>query len=86
TPAERRVAVLAAQGRTNREIAEALVVTRKTVDWHLGRAYRKLGVNDRSRLEALLAAPPGGAGGPDDRPVGPAPDGPAAPHGPHSPG
>jgi DNA-binding CsgD family transcriptional regulator len=50
TPAERRVAALAAQGRSNREIAERLFVTRKTVEFHLGRAYRKLGVASRDEL------------------------------------
>jgi DNA-binding CsgD family transcriptional regulator len=43
TPSERRVAELAAAGRSNREIAEALWVTRKTVEMHLGRTYGKLG-------------------------------------------
>ena len=38
TPSERRVAELAAAGRRNREIAELLVVTLKTVEVHLGRA------------------------------------------------
>jgi DNA-binding CsgD family transcriptional regulator/tetratricopeptide (TPR) repeat protein len=56
TPGELRVARLAAEGRTNREIAEALFVTRKTVDWHLRGAYRKLGVNTRDALGPLLAA------------------------------
>jgi len=54
TPGELRVARLAASGLTNREIAEALFITRKTVDWHLRGTYRKLGVNDRSALGPLL--------------------------------
>lgn len=56
TPGELRVVRLAAAGRTNREIAEALFVTRKTVDWHLRGAYRKLGVNTRDALAPLLEA------------------------------
>ncbi|MFL5845883.1 MAG: ATP-binding protein [Solirubrobacteraceae bacterium] len=54
TAAERRVAELAAEGGTNREIAQSLFVTAKTVENHLGRAYRKLGVSSREDLGALL--------------------------------
>jgi DNA-binding CsgD family transcriptional regulator len=50
TPAERRVAALAAQGPTNREIAQTLFVTEKTVEIHLSRAYRKLGIRSRWQL------------------------------------
>jgi DNA-binding CsgD family transcriptional regulator len=50
TPAERRVATLAARGPTNREIAQALFVTEKTVEVHLSRAYRKLGIRSRWQL------------------------------------
>jgi len=42
TPSERRVAELAASGLTNREIAQSLFVTTKTVGTHLGRIYQKL--------------------------------------------
>ncbi len=56
TPSERRVAGLAAGGRTNREIAQALFVTPKTVEVHLSHAYRKLGVNSRSQLAGALGA------------------------------
>jgi DNA-binding CsgD family transcriptional regulator len=55
TPSERRVAELAAEGPTNREIAQALFVTSKTVEVHLSSAYRKLGINSRSQLSAALA-------------------------------
>lgn len=55
TPGERRVARMAGDGLTNREIAEALFVTGKAVEWHLGNTYRKLGVNSRESLRALLA-------------------------------
>jgi DNA-binding CsgD family transcriptional regulator len=56
TPSERRVARMAAEGMTNRQIAEALFVTLKTVGWHLGNAYRKLGVESREELAALLSS------------------------------
>jgi DNA-binding CsgD family transcriptional regulator len=48
------VAQLAASGLTNREIAQALFVTRSTVETHLAGAYRKLDVNDRDRLAGKL--------------------------------
>jgi DNA-binding CsgD family transcriptional regulator len=54
TPAERRVAELAAQGRTNREIADGLFVTVKSVEWHLGNVYRKLDIRGRGGLAAAL--------------------------------
>ena len=48
TPGERRVAELAATGRSNRQIANALFITVKAVEWHLGNAYRKLDVRGRA--------------------------------------
>ncbi len=54
TPAERRVAELARDGATNRQIAEELVVTRKTVEWHLRKAFVKLGVSSRRDLQEPL--------------------------------
>jgi DNA-binding NarL/FixJ family response regulator len=54
TPSERRVAELAADGRTNREIAQALFVTEKTVETHLGRAFRKLDISSRRQLRDVL--------------------------------
>ncbi|MDH6113685.1 DNA-binding CsgD family transcriptional regulator [Kitasatospora sp. MAP12-15] len=54
--AERRVAELAVQGYTNREIATRLYVTVSTVEQHLTRAYRKLNVGRRSDLPAALGA------------------------------
>jgi DNA-binding CsgD family transcriptional regulator len=50
TPAEVRVAKLVAEGRTNREVAAALVVTERTVETHLSHIYRKLGVRSRTEL------------------------------------
>ncbi len=54
TPSERRVARLAADGLSNREIAQALFLTRKTIEMHLGRAYRKLDIRSRGELAARL--------------------------------
>jgi DNA-binding CsgD family transcriptional regulator len=54
TVRESQVAGLAAQGMSNREIAEALFVTVKTVEWHLKHAYRKLGVGSRRELGPAL--------------------------------
>ena len=54
TPSERRVAELAAGGRTNREIANELFVTVKAVEWHLGNVYRKLDVRGRRQLTGAL--------------------------------
>ncbi|MBE2318896.1 AAA family ATPase [Solirubrobacter sp. CPCC 204708] len=54
TPAERRVAQLAAEGLTNRQIAETLWVTLKTVEVHLGRSYTKLGIGGRGQLASAL--------------------------------
>ncbi|MFI1912494.1 LuxR C-terminal-related transcriptional regulator [Nocardia sp. NPDC020380] len=56
SPAERRVAELAAQGNRNRDIAEALDITTSTVEQHLTRVYRKLAVSRRSELRFALLA------------------------------
>jgi DNA-binding CsgD family transcriptional regulator len=55
TPSELRVARLAAEGRTNRQIAHGLYVTPKTVETHLAHAYAKLGISQRSELPGALA-------------------------------
>jgi DNA-binding CsgD family transcriptional regulator len=54
TAAERRVAELAAQGCSNKEIARTQHVTVSTVEAHLSRAYAKLGVRSRSQLAGRL--------------------------------
>jgi DNA-binding CsgD family transcriptional regulator len=54
TPAERRVAQLVARELTNRQVAETLFVTEKTVEAHLNRVYRKLQVSSRWQLKAKL--------------------------------
>lgn len=56
TPQELAVARLVATGRSNREAAAELVVSVKTVGYHLGNVYAKLGVNSRSQLAARFAA------------------------------
>ena len=56
TPGELRVARLAADGRTNREIAQALYVTLKTVEGHLARVFDKLEIKSRAELARGLAA------------------------------
>ncbi|MCA1699496.1 MAG: AAA family ATPase [Actinobacteria bacterium] len=56
TASERRVAELAARGMSNREIAETLFVTRKTVETHLGHAYAKLDIQTRAQLTDALGS------------------------------
>ena len=53
TATELRIAQLAASGCSNRQIADTLVVTVKTVEWHLGRIYGKLGVHGRHELDSF---------------------------------
>jgi DNA-binding NarL/FixJ family response regulator len=55
TSAERRVAALVADGRTNREVAAQLFTTVATVEAHLTRIYRKLGVRSRTELARQVA-------------------------------
>ena len=57
TPSERRVAELAARGLTTRQVAEALFVTPKTVEFHLRHTYQKLDINSRDQLAAMLIEP-----------------------------
>ncbi|MGH2685422.1 MAG: LuxR C-terminal-related transcriptional regulator, partial [Actinomycetota bacterium] len=54
TPGEQRVAELAAEGLSNREIAERLFVTVKAVEWHLRNAFAKLGIGSRHELSDHL--------------------------------
>ena len=56
TPQERMVARLAAEGHTNREVAEELYISVKTVEHHLSRVYAKLGVQGRVQMAAALPA------------------------------
>lgn len=56
TPQERRVTRLAVEGRSNREIAEALFLARRTVETHLSNAYVKLEIDGREQLAEALAS------------------------------
>jgi DNA-binding CsgD family transcriptional regulator len=57
TASERRVAQLAADGMSNKEIAQTLFVTIKTVEVHLTSAYRKLEISSRTQLDEALLTP-----------------------------
>ncbi len=57
TPSERRVAEMAAESMTNKDIAQALFVTPKTVEVHLSSVYRKLEIASRAQLPEALVAP-----------------------------
>ncbi len=56
TPAQRRVAELVAAGRSNREIAGELFMSLRTVETHLTKIYRELGIKSRAQLAATMAA------------------------------
>jgi DNA-binding CsgD family transcriptional regulator len=57
TASERRIAELAAEGLTNREIAQTLFITARTVEGHLTNVFNKLDVETRTGLPAALASP-----------------------------
>jgi DNA-binding CsgD family transcriptional regulator len=54
TPSELRVGELAGRGMTTRQIADALFVTPKTVEYHLRHIYQKLGINSREELAETM--------------------------------
>lgn len=54
-PQERQIAQLVAEGRTNREVASIVFLSPKTIEAHLGRVFRKLGVGARTELPEALA-------------------------------
>ena len=56
SPRERRIAYLAAQGLTNQEIAGEVFVSAKTVEYHLGNVFAKLGISSRRQLATRLSA------------------------------
>ncbi|MFD4639522.1 LuxR C-terminal-related transcriptional regulator [Lentzea sp. NPDC058436] len=62
TPREREVAVLAARGLTNKEIASSLVISVRTVDNHLSNTYAKLGITTRGELALVLTDDAGARG------------------------
>jgi len=72
TPSERRIAELAAAGQSNREIARALFVTPKTVEYHLRNTYRKLDIRTRRELAGALSILPAASS------LGPSPSSPGA--------
>jgi DNA-binding CsgD family transcriptional regulator len=58
TEVERQIAELVAEGRSNAEVASALVISRKTVEWNLSNVYRKLGVRSRTELARRASTQP----------------------------
>ena len=56
TPQELQIALLVSQGRTNAEVGRAVFLSTRTVEFHLSRAYRKLGVASRTGLTRRLAS------------------------------
>jgi DNA-binding CsgD family transcriptional regulator len=67
TPQEHRVASLVAEGYSNREVADTIVISRKTVEYHLHHVYQKLNLSSRSQLMKLMVE-----AGPEDEPELPA--------------
>jgi DNA-binding CsgD family transcriptional regulator len=57
TPSEHRIAELVAEGKTNKEVAAQLFITRRTVEGHLTHIYAKLGVRSRAELAHRMSVP-----------------------------
>jgi DNA-binding CsgD family transcriptional regulator len=79
TPTEEQVAALVAAGRTYKEVANALFISPKTVQWNLSKIYRKLGVRSRAELAAKLASEGGSPGDSPRRARGQSPAAPPVP-------
>jgi DNA-binding CsgD family transcriptional regulator len=56
TPQELQIALLVSQGRTNAQVGQAVFLSTRTVEFHLSRAYRKLGIASRTELTRRLAS------------------------------
>ncbi len=72
TTGERRVTDLVLQGMSNLEVATILSISKRTVDTHLARIYRKLGIHTRAELVAILTSLPTDTP-PDPEPKKPSP-------------
>ncbi len=70
TPQERQIAELARSGLSNPEIATQLFVSPRTVEYHLGKVFAKLGIRSRGELPAVLGADRGGDPGLPDSTTG----------------
>jgi DNA-binding NarL/FixJ family response regulator len=58
SPSEQRVAELAVNGMSNRDLAQALSISLKTVEANLTQIYRKLGIRSRAQLAQRIGSPP----------------------------